>query len=172
MRRLCGVALCTAEVISAAKQRHSHEILHWCDIIETSSIHLQSDFHCHSMYDCTSPIPSCPICMSLPFTSRPPLCRILSTPISCSRFNESFITPSYSPPFLFLLPSLFSPHSPFLPSLFVPQSLLTAGADVCGHGGEPSSVIQNRYMREITARKKRKVSHSFQLKWSRVLCWV
>ena len=73
-------------------------------------------------------------------------------PDKFSRFNESFITPSYSPPFLFLLPSLFSPHSPFLPSLFqphspflpslfVPQSLLTAGADVCGHGGEPSGVI-------------------------------
>ena len=74
------------------------------------------------MYDCTSPIPSCPICMSLPFTSRPPLCRILSTPISCSRFNESFITPSYSPPFHFLFPSLFSPHSPFLPSFFSPHS--------------------------------------------------
>ena len=40
MRRLCGVALCIAEVISAAKQRHSHEILHWCGIIEASSIHL------------------------------------------------------------------------------------------------------------------------------------
>lgn len=82
-------------------------------------------------------------------------------PISFSRFN-AFLS----------LPLPLFPSSSFLPSLFVPQFLLTPGADVCGHGGEPSGLIQNRYMRKITARKKKKSSHSFELKRSRVLCWV